>query len=299
VLSRAFVVALALSLHSCIGLSNIGSDAAPHFVPPAADAPRPAIALVLGGGGPRGFAHIGVIKVLEANGIEPDLIVGASIGALIGALYADGFRAADLERMALRLNVLDLIDFDLFARKARGYAIQQFVRSRVDYRPIERLKKGFAATATHKASGALQIFNRGDTGVAVRASSANPYSFIPVTIAGEEFIDGDEASPVPIRAARALGAKVVIAVDVSAYVERAPPEAKPGWIARDFKRKRLVEAEAKDADVLIHPDLGYYADIRTEYRVRSIARAEAATRAVLPEIRAAIAAKDGLAHSRQ
>ena len=293
--SRYLTIVIALFMllvQACSNLSEFRGDSAPRFSPPFTDAPRPRVALVLGTGGPRGFAHIGVIKILEANRIEPDLVVGASVGAMIGALYASGYRAAQLERLALELNVIDLFDIDPFSRgKARGFLLQRFINERVANRPMERLKRAFAATATRKADGRLSIFNSGNTGVAVRASSSNPYGFLPVTIEGQEFIDGDEASPVPIRAARVLGAQVVIAVDVSAYAESTPPEANPHWIARDLKRKRLVEAEADQADVLIHPDLGYYAPIHIDYRKRCIARGEAATLQALPHILAAIAGK--------
>jgi NTE family protein len=280
--------ALFIVLAGCAGLNRYQGEDAPRFEAPAPATPR--LALVLGAGGPRGFAHIGVIKVLERNGIEPDLVVGASVGAMIGALYAHGQSAVALERLALDLNVYQFVDVDPFSGgKARGRVIQSFVNQAVSFLPIERLKRGFAATATRKDNRSLYIFNRGNTGVAVRASSANPYQFLPVNINGEDYIDGDEVSPVPIRAARALGAQVVIAVDVSAYPENAPPQARPSWLARDYRRKRMVEAESVDADAVIHPDLGYYADISLEYRKRSIARAEAATLEALPAIQAALA----------
>ncbi len=288
VLGLVTLVTLLIS-GSCAPLVDFRGKDAPHFVAPSASAPRPRLALVLGAGGPRGFAHVGVLKVLEADGIQPDLIVGASVGALIGALSANGHRAAELERLALDLNVFQLLDIDpLAGGKSRGHAIQQFVNRRVNYRPIEQLRSPFAATVTHIATGELRIFNRGDTGVAVRASSANPSGFLPTVIRGEQYMDGDEASPVPIRAARALGARFVIAVDVSAYPERAPADVPQTWLQRDYKRKRMIEAEAPEADVVIHPDLGYYAGINADYRMRCIARAEEATRAALPRIRAVL-----------
>jgi NTE family protein len=136
---------------------------------------RPKLALVLGSGGTRGFAHIGVIKVLEASGIEPDLVVGTSAGAIVGALYAGGHRAAVLEQLALDMDPLSFFDISLFnGGRARGLVIQHFISEQLDARPIERLPREFAAVAARATDGAIAIFNRGNTGLAVRASSAIP-----------------------------------------------------------------------------------------------------------------------------
>ena len=154
---------------------------------------------------------------------------------------------------------------------------------------IEQLPIAFAATATRERDSTLVAFNRGDTGIAVRASAASPGQFEPVRISGETYVDGDESSPVPIRAARRLGARVVIAVDVSAYVETTPPGVPAEWVAKDARRAKQVAAEAPEADVLIHPDLGYFAGRSEGYRHRVIAAAERATRAQLPALLAAAA----------
>ena len=163
------------------------------------------------------------------------------------------------------------------------------MNTRVGGRPIEALPERFAVTATRVSDNSLVLFNRGDTGLAVRASSASPGQFEPVRIGNETYVDGDEVSPVPIRAARRLGARIVIAVDVSAYAESTPPGVPQEWIDKDARRARQVAAQAGEADILLHPDIGYYAGHDASYRRRVIAAAEAYTREHLPAIRAALA----------
>jgi len=264
---------------------------APRFVPAPAGAPRPRIAYVLGSGGPRGFAHIGALKVLESEGIRPDLIVGASVGAMVGAMYASGHSASAVEQVALDLNVLSLVDITALFRGKRvgGASIARFVNEHVNGKLIEQFPISFAAIAVRAADGTLTLFNHGNPGVAVRASSAIPGNFDPVRILGVDYVDGDEHTPLPIRVARELGARVVIAVNVSEYMEDTPPGVPQEWVTKGWRRARAVEAEAPLADVIIHPNTGYYTDVRYDYRVRSIATAEAATRALLPKIRAAVA----------
>lgn len=146
-----------------------------------------------------------------------------------------------------------------------------------------------AVVATRVADGRLTVFNRGDTGLAVRASSASPGEFEPVRVGGDLYVDGDEASPVPIRTARELGARLVIAVDVSAHASTTPAGVPQEWIEKDARRAHQVQAQAAEADVLLHPDIGYYAGHDAEYRKRVMAAAEAFTREQLPRIRAALA----------
>jgi NTE family protein len=292
-LRSAWVAALScLVLAACSPSTDVPPPELPHFVEPAGPPPR--VALVLGSGGPRGFAHIGVLKVLDEAGIHPDLVVGSSVGALVGALYASGIGASDLERIAYGINLIDFFEVrTLVGGTATGSAIQAYVDERVAGRPIEQLRIPFVAAATRVRDGHLVLFNRGDTGLAVRASGASPGQFEPVRVGADWYVDGDEASPVPIRAARKLGAKVVIAVDVSAYVADTPPGVPQDWIAKDARRAKQVASEAPAADVLIHPDIGYYAGHDEAYRHRVIAIAERVTREALPRIRAALARASG------
>ena len=272
----------------------------PHLAEPSQVPPRPAvagrpkIALALGSGGTRGFAHVGVIKALEAAGIRPDLVVGTSFGSVVGALYAAGYSGKELEAIALDVEPLALLDVALFeGGKIRGLALQSFVNERLEGRAIEALPREFAAVATRASDGAMAVFNRGNAGLAVRASSAIRWRFIWPLIGGEAYVDGVDVSPVPIRAARHLGADVVIAVNVIVRRERMDENTR--WRGYYEYRLRMVDAEARDADVVIHPDTGESAGMSSDYRRQVIAAAEAATREQLGRIQAAIASKTRLA----
>jgi len=279
----------ALALAACAPPAEVPPERLPRFVPPPQDF-APKVALVLGSGGPRGFAHIGVLKVLDEIGVKPDLIVGTSVGAMVGAVYATGATGAELERLSAGINVLEFFELRMLGGgPASGAAIQSYVNERVRGRPMEALGIPFAVTATRSADHKLVIFNRGDTGLAVRASSASPGQFLPVRVGDQLYIDGDESSPVPIRAARALGAKVVIAVDVSAFEADTPAGVPQAWIDKDARRARQVRLEQPQADILLHPNIGYYAGYKEEYRRRVMELAERYTREQVPAIRAALA----------
>jgi len=282
--------ACALLLAACgTARAPVPPDRLPRFEPLAGPPPR--IALVLGSGGPRGFAHIGVLKVLEEMGIHPDLIVGSSVGAMVGVLYGAGYDAPALERLATDLNMLRFYEMrELVKKPATGRPIQAYVDDKVGDRTLERLRIPVGVVATRLSDHKLVVFDRGDAGLAVRASAADPDNFEPVRIDGELYVDGDELSPVPIRVARAMGARFVIAVDVSAYAETTPAGVPQAWIDKDARRARQIRAEAPQADVLLHPDIGYYAGTSEKYRRRVIGLAESYTRGRMPQIRAALAA---------
>ncbi len=246
----------------------------PELAPPRAveikpiRSDRPVVGLVLGAGGARGFAHIGVIKVLEAEGIQSEVVVGVSSGSVVAALYAGGYDAAALEEMAFKVEDHELIDFTLFGPgRVEGEALQDYVNKALGNRSIEALERSFAVIATERATNRMTIFNRGNTGLAVRASSSIPNVFWPVIIAGTEYVDGGLTSRVPVPVARRMGAQVVIAVDVS------------------WRGSSDVEA----ADVAIRPTTPRTRTLDFSARIESIAAGEMAARAALPEIRARIA----------
>lgn len=232
-------------------------------------AERPVIGLVFGAGGARGFAHVGVVKALETAGIEADVVVGASSGALVASFYAGGMKAAALEAMALALEDNDIFDFTLFGPgRIEGARLQRFVNDTLKGRKIEALAKPFAAVATEHDSRRLAVFNRGNTGLAVRASASVPSLFWPVWINGRSYIDGGVASRVPASLARDMGADVVIAVDIS----RNP--------ARD----------ADAADVVIRPRTTRSRINDFQHRRANLDAGEQAAREMLDEIRAQVAA---------
>ena len=282
-------IGVAAIVAACVGgVSEYNGPDAPKFAAYSA-AQRPRVALVLGGGGPRGFAHVGVLKVLEAEGIDADLVVGTSVGAMIGTLYANGMPATEIEKIALDLDPLRFIGVTTSGLSGDGGAIEKFIHERVGRKALDGFKRKLAITAARRRDNSLAIFNRGDTAGAVRASSAMPGRFAPVVIQGIEYHDGDEAEPVPAKVARELGAQVVIAVDVSAFIRAIPPEAPANWAIRDRARAAKIDKQAVYADVVIHPDLGYYASISEAYRRMCIQRGENAAREAMPKIREVLA----------
>jgi NTE family protein len=251
---------------------------------------RPLVALALSSGGARGFAHIGVIKALEEAGVVPDIVTGASSGAVVGALYAAGKRGTELEEIALGLDQGDLVDVALFGNGwVKGEALQDFVNRQVDGRPIERLARPFAVVATEVKGRRIVVFNRGNTGLAVRASASVPNLFVPPVINGEEYVDGGLLSPVPVKLARAMGADVVIAVDVSWFAQaRDPSDAAMRQTGRGG-RYALHAEELEGADVVIVPRTVRARMLDFDQKAANIAAGEAAGRDAVPRLRAALA----------
>jgi len=251
---------------------------------------RPLVALALGSGGARGFAHIGVIKALEEAGIVPDIVTGASSGAVVAALYASGRQARELEEIALRLERGDLVDYALFGNGwVKGEALQEFVNRMVNGQPIERLARPFAVIATEARSGRMVVFNRGDTGVAVRASASVPRIFVPPVINGEEYVDGGLSSPVPVKVARAMGADVVIAVDVSWFAQSRI--SSPDEMARYGRSERYVRYgnELDEADIVIVPRTVRTRMLDFDQKESNIAAGEEAGRVAVRQLRQTIA----------
>lgn len=251
---------------------------------------QPLVALALGSGGARGFAHIGVIKALEEAGIVPDIVTGSSSGAVVAALYASGRQARELEEIALGLERGDLVDYALFGNGwVKGEALQDFVNRMVNGRPIERLARPFAVIATEARSGRMVVFNRGDTGVAVRASASVPRIFVPPVINGEEYVDGGLSAPVPVKVARAMGADVVIAVDVSWFAQART--RRPDEMARYSRSERYVRYgdELETADVVIVPRTARTRMLDFDHKETNIAAGEAAGREAMPQLREALA----------
>lgn len=281
-----------------------GCASAPPAPPPAPVPPPPPVAppppprppklgLALGGGAARGFAHIGVIQVLEEAGLKPDFVAGTSAGSLVAALYAAGRNGAELERVALGMDESAITDWAYPGRGLiRGESLARYVRTQTGGRPIEQLPLPLGIVATDLDSGAPVLFQRGDVGTAVRASSAVPAVFQPVTINGREYVDGGLASPVPVRFARQMGAELVIAVDIS-----TPPE---GNATGDAMRmllqtfaimsRSINSFELRDAEVVVRPRLVGLSSADFTQRKRAIAAGREAALAVLPALRQRLAA---------
>jgi NTE family protein len=260
------------------------------------DAARPLVALVLGGGGARGFAHVGVLRALEQARIPVELIVGTSVGSLIGAFYAGPANSHELERLARGLERQDIFDFGLAPALfgtglASGDRLERYVREHAGAARIEALRIPYAAVATDLDTGEVVVLRRGDLARAVRASSAIPGVFEPVRIDGRLLVDGGVAQNLPVRVARAMGADVVIAVDVTAIDARErPPRNFVEVILRavNIVVHGEVEDARRDADVLVTPDVGAVGFIDFDRKVEAMAAGIAAGTAALPRIRGAI-----------
>lgn len=264
------LIASLLSMMSCSeGINYVAADRpiAPSEVPEVN--PRPKVALVLGSGGPRGYAHIGILKVLERYHVPVDLVVGSSVGALVGAFWAAGYSAEEISKVSAEGGPLTLFDFSLFLKKGwiRGQKLQNYVNNRFGNKGIEGLPRSLIVVATREHDGKPTYFREGNLGVAVRASSAVLNVFAPVGINNVSYIDGDESLPVAVVAARQAGAQFIIAVDVSARPGAAPAGTSKKQLEKDADRITRIDPQVEMADFLLHPDLDYKAGPWRKYFV--------------------------------
>jgi NTE family protein len=256
----------------------------------------PRIGLALGGGAARGFAHVGVIQVLEEAGIRPALVTGTSAGSLVAALYASGKTGKQLQHVAETMEEVTIADWTLplFTRgMLRGDALARYVSEQVGSRRIEDMVLPLGIVATDLNSGQSVIFQRGDTGTAVRASSAVPAVFQPVKISGRDYVDGGLVSPVPVRAARKMGAELVIAVDISSVPEGNGTGGTLDILLQTFTimGSSINQFELRDADIVVRPALVGVSSADFSARKRAIEAGRKAMLQLMPQLRAAIAAK--------
>ena len=298
--------ALTLFASACSSLKPV---AAP--VQPVIEMPR--VALVLGGGGAKGFAHVGVIKALEENGITPTLVVGTSVGSLIGSLYASGMTARDLEQLALTTPDSALTDFTLSNQGfIKGIKLKNFINTKVGNRPIEDFPITFAAIAAEKDSLKKAVLTTGNAGLAVQASCSVPNIFIAPRIpekVGKKYIDGGVVSLVPVDSAFDLGADIVIAVDVTATNSNAKPVSKSqllnitslsdfwGLLEQNFTasarpvNSKRANAESNRANILIKPNVSHISSLDTRQRRALIEAGLTATNAQIADIKLLIKEK--------
>ncbi len=261
--------------------------------PPPPPPPPPKIALVLGGGAAKGFAHIGVIKSLESHGIQPDIIVGTSAGSVVGSLYAAGYGGFELQRIALAMEEKAFSDWTLPNRGfIKGEALQNFINEAVKNRSIDQLNRKLAVVATDLQSGELIVFERGNTGMAVRASSSVPGVFQPVKFNGREYVDGGLVSPVPVKTARDLGADIVIAVDISDRPKLSKLKDTIDVMMQTFTIMGGIIAgkELAFADVVVEPDISALNSANFESRNQAIIEGEKAGLQALVKLKEKIAA---------
>lgn len=267
----------------------------PDPVPVIKPIPKPPrLGLALGGGAARGFAHIGVIQVLEENGIKADLVAGTSAGSLVASLYASGKGGKEMQALAETMDEGAITDWSFPLRGLiRGEALARYIRDKTGGKAIEQMVLPLGIVATDLSDGSPILFRSGDTGTAVRASSAVPAVFQPVKIGQREYVDGGLVSPVPVRFAREMGAQLVVAVDIT-----SPPASDPlndafRMLMQTFAimGRSINGFELRDADVVIRPRLDGVGSADFTARRRAIQAGREAAQAVLPLLKQRIAEK--------
>jgi NTE family protein len=265
--------------------------------PPLAKPQRPIrVGLALGGGAARGFAHIGVIKALEARNVQVDLVSGTSAGSVVAALYASGMNGFAINKLALTMDEASISDWALPFRARgllQGVALQNYLNTTLHDRPIEKMAKPLGVVATDLRTGQPILFQRGNTGIAVRASCSVPSIFEPVKIAGHEYVDGGLVSPVPASFARKMGADFVIAVDISTRPETAATQSQFDVLMQTFtimgQTIKTYELD-KYADVVIRPNLNAMSGSDFGQRNAAILAGEEAVAKIMPELERKLAA---------
>jgi NTE family protein len=264
----------AVAASSLLGACSMADDSSYD----AADAPafdstqvRPAkVAWVLGSGGPRGFVHIGVLKALSELGHKPDLIVGSSVGALVGCLYACGKPIRELEKLALEMSPTEFGRV-LIGGEGRlsGNPIAERINLEVMNKQLQQLPTRFVAVALERQRRVTAGFNVGNCGYAVQASCAIEGMYSPLKFREVQWVDADKVAPLPVRVARSHGAIKILAVDASAHEQNAPPGAER-FKESDAEKRRNTQADSKLADLVLHPDFGYWVSVSREFRERAI-----------------------------
>lgn len=225
-------------------------------------------ALVLSSGGPRGFVHIGVIEALDDIGVKPDMVVGASIGALVGTLYCGGLSGKQMRQIAMELSPTQIASLAIGTRERfSGKPIAHQVNYHLRHQLLQSLEPVCVVVAREQNSNRVVGFTEGNAGTAVQASTAIEGQFTPVTIRQKVFVDPDKVMPLPVRLARRIGAARVLSVDASAHEERAP-EGAQRYRESDRLKRALTRPDAQDADLNLHPDFGYWFGLSNAYRER-------------------------------
>ena len=246
----------------------------------------PRVAWVFSSGGPRGFVHVGVLKALDELGLRPDVIVGASVGAQVGTLFAAGMPTSQIERAAFDLKPWQLLRWaPAGSQRWAATGLADWVQQAVGGRPLQDLPLTMVCAVQRLRDGAVLGFNHGHAGLAVQAAGAIEGQLTPVVIHGEAYADADQRMPLPVRLARALGASRVLAIDASAHEDRAP-EGAQRYQAGDLHKRALTAPDARLADLLLQPDFGYWVSLSDDFKRRAIAAGYQATLAAAPALRA-------------
>jgi NTE family protein len=278
-----------ISILLAVTLLSVLMACVPRVIPTP---PRPAkVAVVLGAGAARGFAHVGVLKVLESQDVPIHMVVGTSVGSLVGSLYAFGHNAYQLQALALAVERDDLVDLTLPDNGfVKGEKLENYVNRMVSSTPIEKFRIPFHAVATNIQTGEEIVFGTGNAGMAVRASCAIPGVFKPASISGKTYVDGGLVSPVAVDVARRYGADVVIAVDISASRDVTVPQGTIDTILQsvDIMYAKISQLQIPRADVVIKPNVGHIGSSEFAKKHAAILEGEKAALAAMPAIQAVL-----------
>jgi NTE family protein len=222
---------------------------------------QPKIGLALGAGGARGFAHVGVLQVLEKMGVQVDMIAGSSMGSLVGALYCSGMETHYIEQLAVNLKRRHWIDFSVVPKMGfvNGQRFQEMCRFLTKGQNLEDLPVPLAVIATDVEKGERVVFREGPIHEAVRASISIPGIFVPHRYLGRVLVDGAVIDRVPVQVAREMGADIVIAVDVGLYDKATPVKSVFDVISQSIEimEREILRTRILNADVVIRPEVGH------------------------------------------
>lgn len=247
------------------------------------------LALVLGGGGARGLAHVGVLEEFEQAGISIDMLVGCSAGSIVGALYAEYQNAQKVRCLLEPLKKWDILDINLWYCRyglVQGRSLGKFLETKMTCSRFEELKVPLYIVSTDLLAGELVTFSRGPLIPAVHASVAVPFVFAPVLYQGRLLVDGGVADPIPVGVAQEVGADIIVAVDLSELLPKSHPTNLFGIARRSAEIKFLLQSESccKAADVVISPeqgDVGMFDDKNNELMYQA---GRKAAKAAIPRI---------------
>lgn len=283
-------------------LVGCSTSSPPQTITPTKATAPPKVALALGGGAARGFAHIGVIKALENHGIHVDIVTGTSAGAVVGALFASGMTGFQIQRLAMDTKESQVIDWDVLGRGGwiKGEQLEKFINSRLHGRTFEKLAKEFGVVATDLANGQTVVFRSGNVGQAVRASASVPGIFIPTEISGRAYVDGGVTVPLPVQPARDMRADIVIAVDIGEQPEGNKPTRSVDVVLQAFTimGKVISHTQANQADILIRPDTRGLSLTNFDTRELAVLRGEEAVARILPALRQKLSEKGYVIENR-
>ena len=280
------VVCCSLIIFGCV---TTPPSQIPSQIPPQ----RPSrIALVLGAGASKGFAHIGVLKILESNKVPIQMIVGTSVGSFVGSLYAYGYDAYALQKIAMSIERSDVGELTIPDNGfLKGDRLRDYINTKLRQAPIEKLKIPFYAVATDIKTGESVVFNSGNIGMAVQASCAIPGVFQPAIFSGKSYVDGGVVKPLPVDVARQYGADIVIAVDISSGIDSVVPTTTMETIMKSIQimYSKMSQVPITQADVVIKPIVGFVGSADFSHRNEAIMEGEKAALAAMPRINALLA----------